>query len=90
MPRADRWLSSSPIDTIVNAVPPEYYQSREVYRDAMIACRSAFSIDGTLTLAYVENTYRVLSTYGALVGVPNIDVSKTYTNAFVNSANNRR
>lgn len=85
--RADVWLRSASIDAIVNAVPPEYYgQSRDLYRDALTADRPAFSIDGTIPRAYAEATYRVLSTYGPLVGVPNIDISKTYNNTFVNNA----
>lgn len=88
--RADVWLRSASIETIINTVPSDYYQSRDIYRDALTANRPSLSIDGTIPRPYVEATYRVLSTYGPLVGIKGIDLSKTYTNEFVDVAHKRR
>jgi NitT/TauT family transport system substrate-binding protein len=81
---AMQWLRTTPIDQIVDGMPPEYYQnSREHYRKVVENNLPSFLWNGIATPAAAENTVKALAVLKPELASAPIDLSKTYTNAYM-------
>ena len=88
MVRALKWLQKAgPADVI--KVVPESYQlgDRELYLDAFLKVREAISPDGFFPEAGPATALKTLQVFEPDLNGRNIDLSKTYTNEFVEKAN---
>ena len=84
--RAVKWLHKATPDQVAATVPKAYLGSNPtLYKEAFAKVKDTFTPDGAISPKAAENTYRVLSTFGPLKGVKEIDVKKTYDNSFVRS-----
>ena len=80
-------MSAHPAEDIATAVPQEYaLGNREVYVRALAASQSMYSPDGRFVPGAVETAYEVLKLFDASVAGATVDLSKTYTTAFVEKA----
>ena len=69
------------------AVPQEYaLGNREVYVKALAASQAMYSPDGRFVPGAVETAYAVLKLFDPSVAGATIDLSRTYTGAFVEKA----
>ena len=85
--RALKWMSSHQADAIANAMPEEYgLGHREVYLRALTASRTMYSPDCRFVPGAVETAYQVLKVFDPSVARATVDLSKTYTGAFVEKA----
>jgi NitT/TauT family transport system substrate-binding protein len=88
--RALKWMHRSSIDQIVAAVPTKYIgPDRDLYRLELKGAMQLSSPDGRISGAAAKNTLRLALLTGEIKGGQNIDVAATYTNAFVERANQR-
>ena len=88
MVRALKWLQkASPADVV--KIVPESYQlgDRTLYLDTFQKVREAISPDGLIPEAGPATALKTLQTFDPDLGSKNIDLSKTYTNEFVEKAN---
>ena len=80
-------MSAHPAEDIATAVPQEYaLGNREVYVRALAASQAMYSPDGRFVPGAVETAYAVLKLFDPSVAGATIDLSKTYTGAFVEKA----
>jgi NitT/TauT family transport system substrate-binding protein len=87
---AMQWLRTTPLDGIVDGMPPEYYQSsREHYRKVVENNLTAFQWDGIATPAAAKNTVNALAVLEPELATAPIDLAKTYTNEFMIRANQK-
>ncbi|PUA20051.1 ABC transporter substrate-binding protein [Glaciimonas sp. PCH181] len=87
MVRALRWLQKAGPSDIVKAVPESYLLGdRALYIDAFLKVREAISPDGVFPEAGPATALRTLQTFDPTLADKKIDLSKTYTNAFVKKA----
>ena len=87
MVRALRWLQKAGPSDIVKAVPESYLLGdRALYIDAFLKVREAISPDGLFPEAGPATALRTLQTFDPTLADKKIDLSKTYTNAFVKKA----
>jgi hypothetical protein len=71
----------------MSAIPPSYLGTdKDLYRASLIGYMGAFSSDGVLRPAVAANTYRIMN-LSAPEGGYKVDLSRTYSNAFVQKAN---
>jgi NitT/TauT family transport system substrate-binding protein len=85
--RALRWMSIHSAEDIVKAVPEEYaLGNRDVYVRALAASRAMYSPDGRFVPGAVETAYQVLKVFDPSVAAATVDLSKSYTGAFVERA----
>lgn len=88
MVRALKWLQKAGPSDIVKAVPENYLLGdRALYIEAFMKVRESISPDGTFPEAGPATALRTLQTFDPTLADKKIDLSKTYTNAFVKKAN---
>ena len=87
MVRALRWLQKAAPEDIVKAVPENYLLGdRALYIEAFTKVREAISPDGRFPDAGAATALRTLESFDPTLADKKIDLSKTYTNAFVTKA----
>lgn len=84
MVRSLRWLRDATPDQIVETVGPEYYgEDKALYKDALAKNIGSFLHDGSFTVEGARGAYAVLNAFEPAVKGAAVDLSKTYTNRFV-------
>lgn len=87
MVRALRWIQKAAPEDIVKAVPENYLLGdRALYIEAFTKVREAISPDGKFPDAGAATALRTLESFDPTLADKKIDLSKTYTNAFVTKA----
>jgi NitT/TauT family transport system substrate-binding protein len=85
--RTMAYLHTHKAAEIAEKMPRDYYGSdKALYVQALESSLPMFTADGRMPAGGPENVLRVLSTYKPLVKSKNIDLSKTYTNAYLDAA----
>ena len=85
--RALKWMASRSAEEVAKAMPEEYALGNpQVYVRALAASRSMYSPDGRFVPGAVETAHRVLKLFDAAVAGAAVDLTKTYTGAFVEKA----
>lgn len=83
-----KFIADSSAEDIVAALPDSYVSGdRATYARAVENARAIFTRDGRFTPADLETPLKVLREFNTDVASANIDLSRTYTNAFVERAN---
>lgn len=85
--RTMEYLHTHSAEEIAEKVPRDYYGSdKALYVQALASSLSMFTTDGKMPAGGPETVLKVLATYKPLVKSKNIDLSKTYTNAYLAAA----
>src|SRR6266511_1307520 len=85
--RALKWMSIHSAEDIVKAVPEEYaLGNRDVYVRALAASQAMYSPDGRFVPGAVDTAYQVLKVFDPSVAAATVELSKSYTGAFVERA----
>jgi sulfonate transport system substrate-binding protein len=85
--RGLQWIASHSAEEIAAKMPPEYaLGNRPVYVQAIAASKAMYSPDGRFLPGAAEAAYAVLKQFNPPVAAAKIDLSQTYTNAFVEKA----
>lgn len=88
--RTARYLHSTPVETVVNAIPAGYkVEDRGLMIDIMKASGALFSPTGQFDPATLETPLAVLRSYDDAIGKAKIDLTRTYTNRFAEEAAKR-
>jgi len=83
-----KFIADNSAEDIVAALPDSYVSGdRATYARAVENARAIFTRDGHFTPADLETPLKVLREFNTDVAKANIDLSRTYTNAFVERAN---
>ncbi|RCW87868.1 ABC transporter substrate-binding protein [Phyllobacterium bourgognense] len=81
------WMNSSSPEEIVQKLPEAFISGdRETYVKAVANAKPIFSVDGRFNEAEVQTPLAVLRSFNDKVAATEIDLKKTYTNAFVDKA----
>ena len=79
-----QWISTHSAEEIAEKMPKDYYGSdKALYVSALKASLPMFTKDGRMPEGGPETLLKVLATYKPQVKSGNINLAKTYTNAFV-------
>ena len=79
-----QWISTHSAEEIAEKMPKDYYGSdKALYVSALKASLPMFTKDGRMPEGGPETVLKVLATYKPQVKSGNINLAKTYTNAFV-------
>jgi len=82
--RALKWMSAHSAEDIARTMPEEFaLGNRGIYVQALAASKAMYSPDGRFVPGAVETAYQVLKVFDPAVASASIDLSKTYTSAFV-------
>jgi len=82
--RTLRYINTHSAEDIANKMPPGFYDNdRAHYVRALWASLPMFTTDGKMPVGGPETVLKVLNAYRPQVKSGNIDLSKTYTNAFL-------
>src|ERR1041385_7990226 len=82
-----KWIAGHSADDIAKLMPEEYaLGNRPVYVKALSLSKPMYSPDGRFVPGAVETAYQVLKVFDPSVAGATVDLSKTYTNAFVEKA----
>jgi NitT/TauT family transport system substrate-binding protein len=85
--RGLQWIASHSAEDIANLMPPKYaLGNMPVYAQAIAASKAMYSPDGRFLPGAAEAAYAVLKQFNPPVAAAKIDLSKTYTEAFVEKA----
>jgi NitT/TauT family transport system substrate-binding protein len=85
--RTLKWIDASTPEAIADKMPKEQQVGgRDVFVDALRHSKPIFSKDGLMTDADAKVALTVLSSYDEKIRNAKIDLSKTYTNRFVDQA----
>jgi len=85
--RTLRWMDAHSAEEIYDKVPSDYVVGeRASYVAAIAHAKTLFSPDGRFDPATLETPLRVLRQFNEAVQAAPIDLSRTYTNAFVDKA----
>jgi NitT/TauT family transport system substrate-binding protein len=85
--RTMEYLHTHSAEEIAEKVPRDYYGSdKALYVQALASSLAMFTTDGKMPAGGAETVLKVLATYKPLVKSKNIDLSKTYTNAYLAAA----
>jgi sulfonate transport system substrate-binding protein len=85
--RGLQWIASHSAEDIAKLMPPEYsLGNMPVYVQAITASKAMYSPDGRFLPGAAETAYAVLKQFNPPVAAVKIDLSKTYTQAFVEKA----
>ncbi|MDB5814042.1 MAG: transporter substrate binding protein [Rhodocyclales bacterium] len=83
-----QWMNTHSATEIADKMPKEYFVgNRDLYIKGLADGKSQFTADGRMPANGPETVLKVLSTFSKSVMGKNIDLSKTYTMEFVDSAN---
>jgi NitT/TauT family transport system substrate-binding protein len=84
--RALKWMAAHSAEDIAKAMPEEYaLGNRDIYVRALVASRAMYSPDGRFVPGAAETAHQVLKVFDPSVAVT-IDLTRTYTGAFVDKA----
>jgi NitT/TauT family transport system substrate-binding protein len=88
MVRTLLWLKDASADAILKTIPAEYaLGDRTTYLAALERQRQGYSLDGLIPPSGAAALYQVLRRFEpAVQAVPDLDVTKTYSNQFVQRA----
>jgi NitT/TauT family transport system substrate-binding protein len=87
MVRAARWLQQAGPSEIIKTVPESYLLGdRALYIDAFLKVKPAITPDGLIPAAGPATALRALAAFDPQVKSAQIDLNRTYTNAFVEKA----
>jgi len=90
MVRGLKWLKQATPEQLALVVPPEWIKvNKDFYLAAFKNQREVFSADGFISIKGAEKQLEIVRAYSAEVRAFNVDISRTYTNKFVESANKR-
>lgn len=82
--RGLRWIAGHSPEEIAALMPPDYDMgNRAIYVDAIAASKPMYSPDGRILPGAAETAYAVLKEFNPAVASARIDLTKTYTDAFV-------
>lgn len=82
--RTMAWIHTHNAEQIAAMMPRDYYGSdKALYVAALTASLPMFTTDAKMPAGGPETVLRVLSTYKPLVKSKNIDLSRTYSNAYL-------
>jgi NitT/TauT family transport system substrate-binding protein len=82
-----KWIHTHSAEEIAAKMPADYYGgNKALYITALKASLPMFTADGRMPAGGPETVLQVLSTFKPAVKNAKIDLSKTYTNAFVDAA----
>jgi len=85
--RGVRWIASHSAEEIAQLMPPEFALGNlPVYIKALAVSKLTFTPDGRFVPGAVETAHTVLKVFDSTVAQATIDLSKTYTDAFVSKA----
>lgn len=85
--KTHRWINSVPTEQLVEAIPPGYKtDNNEVNIEILKASKDLFSRTGAMDPASARVPLAVLSDYDPKIGAAKIDLSRTFTNTFVERA----
>ena len=85
--RALKWISSHSIEELARLMPPEYALGNPVtYAQALAMSKPTYSQDGRFVTGAAETAHQFLKVFDPGVAAATIDMSKTYTNRFVEQA----
>nr|WP_260304488.1 ABC transporter substrate-binding protein [Variovorax sp. Sphag1AA] len=82
--RTMEYIQTHSAEEIAEKMPRDYYGSdKALYVQALAASLPMFTADAKMPAGGPETVLKVLSTYKPLIKSKNIDLSKTYTNAYL-------
>jgi NitT/TauT family transport system substrate-binding protein len=82
--RTMEYIHTHSAEEIAEKVPRDYYGSdKALYVQALSASLPMFTTDAKMPAGGPETVLKVLATYKPLIKSKNIDLSKTYTNAYL-------
>ncbi|WP_077034092.1 ABC transporter substrate-binding protein [Pelomonas sp. KK5] len=82
--RTMKWISTHSAAEIADKMPKDYYGSdKALYVSALQASLQMFTADGRMPAGGPESVLKVLAATKPAIKGKNIDLSKTYTNAFI-------
>jgi NitT/TauT family transport system substrate-binding protein len=82
-----KWISGHDAGDIAALVPNDYYAgSRDLYVSALAQNKTMFTPDGRMPAGAPESVLKILSAFNPTVKAARIDLSRTYTNEFVDTA----
>ncbi|WP_405889124.1 ABC transporter substrate-binding protein [Streptomyces sp. NBC_01136] len=83
-----KWIQSHSAAEIADKMPTDYYAGvgKDVYTKALQNEKGMYSPDGLMPADGPKTVYKVLSAFDPTVKGHTVDLSKTYTNDFVNKA----
>ena len=85
--RTMKYISTHSAEEIAEKMPKDYYGGdKEMYVGAIKSSLPMFTSDGRMPAGGPETVLKVLSTYKPQVKKANIDLSKTFTNAYLDAA----
>jgi NitT/TauT family transport system substrate-binding protein len=85
--RGLKWIASHSPDEIAKLMPPAYALGNfPVYTQAIAASKAMYSPDGRFQPGAADTAYTVLKQFNPPVAAAKVDLSQTYTNAFVEKA----
>lgn len=85
--RTMAWIHTHNAEQIAAMMPKDYYGSdKALYVSALTASLPMFTTDAKMPAGGPETVLKVLSTYKPLVKSKNIDLSRTYSNAYLAAA----
>jgi NitT/TauT family transport system substrate-binding protein len=85
--KAMKYINTHSAEEIADKMPKDYYVGdKALYLKALADGKSMFTTDGRMPADGPETVLKVLSTFDKTVQGKKIDLSKTYTTAFVDTA----
>ncbi|HYG90212.1 MAG TPA: ABC transporter substrate-binding protein [Azospirillum sp.] len=82
-----KWLDKASADDVVKVLPEEYFLgNKNLYKTAFLHSKPTYSPDGRFTREGAEVAYKVLKAFDPAVAGASIDLSKAYTDSFVEKA----
>lgn len=85
--RTMAWIHTHSAEDIAEKMPKDYYGAdKALYVTALKASLPMYTTDARMPAGGPETVLKVLASYKPLVKSKNIDLSKTYTNAFLDAA----
>ncbi|MFJ5716983.1 ABC transporter substrate-binding protein [Neobacillus sp. NPDC093127] len=79
-----KYINTHTAEEIADQLPKEYYAGdKDLYLKALESSLSMFSPDGKMPSDGPDKVYEILTTFNPKLKDANIDLSKTYTNKFV-------
>ncbi len=87
MLKTSRWIGTTPAEQLVDAIPAGYKtDNRDVNIEILKASKDLFSQTGLMDIEAAKVPLAVLSDYDPKIAAAKIDLTKTFTNAFVERA----
>ncbi|HEY0838313.1 MAG TPA: ABC transporter substrate-binding protein [Azospirillum sp.] len=85
--RTLKWLDKATPDEVMKVLPEEYFLgNKDLYKTAFLRSKPTYSPDGHFTREGAEVAYKVLKAFDPAVATAPIDLSKAYTDTFVEKA----